>query len=101
MKISEYGTCVMSSDCMPTRYNPVFRNERRKGQQQEYVEKHNCFMSGGRVYATLVDRIVDAVTGTLYTLSGQCLSHDADLMVDVKDKVTDKNKILEFIWSKY
>lgn len=58
-------------------------------------------MSGGRVYATLADRVVDAVTGTLYTLSGQCLSHDADLVVDVNDKVTDKKAILNFIWSKY
>ncbi len=58
-------------------------------------------MSGGRVYATLDDRIVDAVTGTLYTLSGQCLSHDADLMVDVKNKVTDKEAILKFIFGKY
>ena len=101
MKISESGTCVMSLDCMPTRYNPVFRKESRKGSQQAYVEKYDCFMSGGRVYAKLTDRIVDAVTGTLYTLSGQCLSHDADLVVDVKDKVTDKESILQFIWSKY
>lgn len=101
MKISESGTCVMSSDCMPTKYNPIFRKESRKGQQQAYVEKHDCFMSGGRVYAKLADRIVDAVTGTLYTLSGQCLSHDADLVVDVNDKVTDKKAILNFIWSKY
>lgn len=101
MKISESGTCVMGSDCMPTKYNPIFRKESRKGNQQAYVEKHNCFISGGRVYATLTDRIVDAVTGTLYTLSGQCLSHDAALVVDVKNKVTNKEKIMQFIWSKY
>lgn len=103
MKISESGTCVMSSDCIPTKFNPTFRKgkEGRREYQHAYVEKHDCFMSGGRVYATLADRIVDAVTGTLYTLSGQCLSHDADLMVDVKNKVTDKESILKFIFVKY
>lgn len=101
MKISESGTCVMSSDCIPTKFNPSFRKESRKDNQKAYVEKYDCFMSGGRVYATLADRVVDAVTGTLYTLSGQCLSHDADLMVDVKNKVTDKESILKFIWDKY
>lgn len=101
MKISEDGMCVQASDCMPTKFNPSFRKEGRREYQHAYVEKHDCFMSGGRVYATLADRIVDAVTGTLYTLSGHCLSHDADLYVDLYDINRDKSFIEKFVLEKY
>lgn len=101
MKISESGTCVMSNDCIPTKYDPIFKHMRRKDLQRKYIDKHDCFMSCGRVYVTLADRIVDAVTGTLYTLSGQCLSHDVDLIVDMSDVNRDKETIVEFVLGKY
>jgi len=101
MKISEDGMCVQASECMPTKFNPIFRKESRKISQKEYINKYNCFLSGGRLYVKLQSLIVDAVTGTLFKMSGHCLSDDADLVIDVNNNVTDKESILQFIWSKY
>lgn len=101
MKISQDGMCVQESECMPTKFNPVHRNVSRQCKQKEFIQKHNCFMSGGRVYVKLQSHIMDAVTGTLFALSGHCLSHDADLYVDLNDINRDKSMIEKFIFGKY
>lgn len=101
MKISEDGMCVQASECMPTKFNPIFRKESRKISQKEYINKYNCFLSGGRLYVKLQSLIVDAVTGTLFKMSGHCLSDDADLYVDVNDVNRDKSFIEKFVLEKY
>lgn len=101
MKISEHGTCVQESECMPTKFNPVHRNVSRQTKQKDFLNKYDCFMSGGRVYAKLQSYIVDAVTGTLFALSGHCLSHDADIYVDINDVNYDKLMIEKFVLGKY
>ena len=101
MKISEEGLCAQASECMPTRYNPIYRKISRKDMQVSYIKKHACFMSGGRVYAKLKTCIMDVVTGTLFGLTGKCLAHYADLVIDMRDVVTDKSKIEEFVLWKY
>ena len=101
MKISEEGLCAKASECMPTRYNPTYRKISRKDMQSAYITKHDCFMSGGRVYAKLNKCIMDVVTGTLFGLTGHCLAHEADLVIDMRDVVTDKSKIEQFVLGKY
>lgn len=101
MKISQDGMCVQESECMPTKFNHAHRNVSRQVKQKEFIEKHNCFMSGGRLYTKLQSHIMDAVTGTLFMLSGNCLSRDADLYVDINDSNYDKSMIEKFVFEKY
>lgn len=102
MIISVEGTCVQWQDCMQTKNNRQLSQGYTKAGQTAYIEKHNVFMSGGRVYAKLEKYIVDAITGTLYWLDGKCVNTECDLFVDVNDITTrDKKTILEFVRSKY
>lgn len=102
MIISTEGTCVQWQYCMPAKNNRQLSQGWTKNGQKEYIEKHNVFMSGGRVYVKLEKHIVDAVTGTLYWLNGHCINSEAGLFVDINDITTRcKDEILRFVWGKY
>lgn len=101
MKISEHGTCVQESECLPTKFNPVHRNVSRQTKQKEFIDKYDCFLSGGRLYVKLKSYIVDVVTGTLFALTGHSVSHEADLYVDINDVNRDKSVIEKFVLGKY
>ena len=101
MRISNEGTCVSEYDCIPTKYNPTQRNIKRRELQQKFLSDHKCFVSCGRLYVQLEKFIVDAVTGTLYRLSGHCVSAEAVLFVDLNDKNDDPVYVHQFVMGNY
>lgn len=101
MVLAQEGNCIQWSDCMPTRFSTIWRGKNIRQRQTEFVDKHNCFVSCGRVYVKLEKYIVDAVTGTLYWLNGHCVASEAALFVDTHDANFDKQDILKFVLGKY
>jgi len=101
MKISQEGYCLQALECMPTRHNPIFRTGDTRSKQKAFIEKNDCFLSGGRLYVRLKNMVADAITGTLYSLSGHCKHLEAGLFVDMSDVNSSKDDCVRFILEKY
>lgn len=103
MHISIEGYCINEKACMPSKDNRAsFLVMRRLRElQSEWINNHDCFVSRNRVYANVVlggnEYIIDAVTGTLYHPSGDCVNGECDLMVDLSLIERDKSYIGEFV----
>ncbi len=108
--ISDEGICVRAEQCFPLENARLERQARWKTKelQIEWIHLHSgMFLSNGRLYAKILLRrwegvyIMDAITGTLFDNKGNPVASDCTLFVSLKNIVTRKDKIMQFMKAKY
>ena len=101
-QISDEGSCVVWSQCLPTKFYLQRKKGHLKQRQEEWLSENKVFLSGDRLYADISDSLImDAVTGSLFSqANGLCLS-TTELMIDIKDKNYDKAAVSKVVMDRY
>lgn len=110
LNMSIEGACLEAKHCFPTNEEGSKRAVRSKAKlrvmQKEWLAKFYpyVFLSDDRLYTLLIIgnvlRIIDAVTGSIFTEHGKLLGA-GNLTVDIHNTNTDPTDIWNYIEKKY
>lgn len=101
---SQEGVCLTTEQCLQTlshSYQTMGRSKKvMKAMQMAWIDAHDVFISGNRLYSFVKirgrERVVDAITGTIYRTDGKPIGIH-DLRVDMSNIKRCKKAARDFV----